>query len=73
MCVFASTAGNPTELRPRKIHVPSLEVLFAEGVAELGKGKTVYLLCPARIVVLPEEKVVSSGTNQSGFRGCCEI
>lgn len=72
MHVFASSAGNPTELKPRKIYVPSSELLFAEGVAELGKEKTVYLLCPARIMVLPEN-VVSSGINQSSFRGCCEI
>lgn len=72
MHVFASTAGNPTELKPRKIHVPSSELLFARGVAELGKERTVYLLCPARIMILPE-KVASFGINQSSFRGCCEI
>lgn len=72
MRVFASTAGNPTELKPRKIHVPSSELLFAEGAVEHGKEKTAYLLCPAKIMVLPE-KVASSGINQSSFRGCCEI
>jgi len=62
----------PTGLKPRKIHVPGSELLSAEGVAELAKGKTAYLHCPARIMVLPEE-VASSGRSQSSFRGCCEI
>lgn len=35
------------------------------------KGKA-YLLGPTRTLVLPE-KVVSSGINQSSFRGCCEV
>lgn len=46
MHVFASTAGNPAEPKLRQMHVPSSELLFAGGVAELGKGKRVYLVPP---------------------------
>lgn len=46
MHVFAGTAGNPAEPKLRQMCVPNSELLFAEGVAELGKGKHIYLVPP---------------------------
>lgn len=49
---YYACVWKPTELKPRKIHVPSSELLFAKGVAELGEEKTTYFLCPDGLFAL---------------------